>query len=281
MLSKRLSTMLLAGAAVTGLGTSVNAGLLVDVRAVTVNGAALPSGDSAKMVTAGISVGSTVGLRVFVDVTGSDATKFQALQSLSGSFLSGNATGNSQTKGNLALSAAGQIIPFNSSGNSVGQPTDLDTDGDLDIGSNTPTDPAGFWAIRAANLTGPHSTDSAGNPVFNPSFPPTSIPNGTEYTVVNNLRFVITSLGDLTTLNFRNRASTTGGLWVENANEVTTDNGDGTTATGYSGGTTFTDTSNILSGAPVQIGVGGSVPEPASLGLAALAGLGMLARRRK
>jgi hypothetical protein len=274
MLSKRLSTMLLAGAAVTGLGTAVNAGLLVDVRAVTVNGAALPAGSNAKNVTTGISVGSTVGFRVFVDVTGSDATKFQALQSLSGSFLSGSGP----TKGTLALSAAGQLIPFNSSGNSTGQQTDLDGDGDLDLGSNTASDPAGFWAIRSANLAGPHSTDSAGNTVYNPSFPPTSIPGGTEYTVVNNLRFVVTALGGVTPVNFRLRASNTGGLWVENASEVTTDNGDGTTATGYSGGQTFTDTSNILAGAPVNVGL---IPEPATLGLASLAGLGMLARRRK
>jgi len=268
--------MLLAGAAVSGLGVSVtNAGLLVDVRAVTVNGAALPAGDTAKNVV-GLTVGATVGLRVFVDVTGSDATKFQALQSLSGSFLSGLGG----TKGTMALSAAGQIIPFNSSGSSVGQATDLDGDGDLDLGSNTPSDPAGFWAIRSANLAGPHSTDAAGNSVFNPSFPPTSIPGGTEYTVVNNLRFVVTAGGTATPLNFRNRVSNTGGLWVENANEVTTDNGDGTTATGYSGGTTFTDTSNILSGAPVSI-QGGTVPEPVGLGLASLAGLGMLARRRR
>jgi hypothetical protein len=71
-------------------------------------------------------------------------------------------------------------------------------------------------------------------------------------------------------VNFRNRASSTGGLWVENADEVTTDNGDGTYAVWYTGGTTFTDTSNVLSGAPVTIGI----PEPATLGLAAVAGLG-------
>lgn len=277
MLSKRLSTMLLSGAALTGLGVSVvNAGLLIDVRAVTRNGSTnLGAGNTAKSLPS-INVGDTIGFRVFADVTGTDATKFQALQSLSGSFLSSGGL----TRGNLLLSAAGQIQPFNGTGSSVGTATDLDGDGDNDIGSNNPGDPAGFWAIRAPLLTGPHSTDAAGNSVFNPSFPPTSIPGGTEYTVINNLRFVVTTASSATGVNFRNRASTTGGLWTENADEVSTDNGDGTTAVGYTGGQTFTDTSNVASGAPVLIG-GGVVPEPATLGLAGLAGLGMLARRRK
>jgi hypothetical protein len=276
MLSKRLSTMLLSGAAVAGLGVSVvNAGLLIDVRAVSTNGQALSGANTAKSISV-FNVGDTIAFRVFADVTGSDASKFQTLQSLSGSFL----TSGGLTKGNLVLAAAGNLIPFNSNGSTVGAATDLDADGDTDIGSNTPSDPAGFWAIRSANLTGPHSTDAGGTSVFKPAFPPTSIAGGTEYTLVNNLRMIVTAKGSVTAMNFRNRVSTTGGLWAENATEVSTDNGDGTTAFGYTGGTTFTDTSNVASGAPVNIG-GGSVPEPASLGLAALAGLGMLARRRK
>jgi len=265
--------MLLAGAAVSGLGVSVsNAGLLVDVRAVRLNGVNL-SAAQAKSVS--VALGDTVSFRVFADVTGSNAAKAQALQSLSGSFLSTGAL-----KGNMILAAGGQQKPFNSSGSSVGQLTDLDGDGDLDIGSNTPSDPAGFWAIRSANLTGPRSTDDAGGTVFG-SFPPTAIAGGTEYTLVDNLRFIVTNATSQTLVNFRNRVSNTGGLWVENATETSTDNLDGTTAYGYSGGTTFTDTSNVPSGPGVLLTSGGSVPEPTSLGLAALAGLGMLARRRK
>jgi len=272
MLSKRLSTMLLAGAAVSGLGVSAtNAGLLIDVRAVRLNGVAL-SAAQAKSVS--VSLGDTVSFRVLADVTGSNASASQAIQSLSGSFLSTGAL-----KGNMVLAAAGIQKPFNASGSSVGQATDLDGDGDLDIGSNTPSDPAGFWAISSASLTGPRSTDAGGSTVFG-SFPPTAIAGGTEYTLTDNLRFVVTSLGNQTLVNFRNRVSNTGGLWVENATETSTDNGDGTTAYGYSGGSTFTDTSNVPSGTGVLL-TGGSVPEPTSLGLAALAGLGMLARRRK
>ena len=114
------------------------------------------------------------------DVTGSDAAKFQCLQSLSGSFLS-----NRALQGNLLLTAAGLIMPFNASAASIGQQTDLDGDGDLDIGSNTPGDPAGYWAGRAAELIGPKSI-----PQNNWTFPPMVFHDGMgiEYTLVDNLR---------------------------------------------------------------------------------------------
>jgi hypothetical protein len=274
MLSKRLSTMLLSGAAVAGLGVTVaNAGLIIDVRAVTKNGVAVTN---PKLVT--VSPGDTMIFRVFADVTGSNAQKFQTIQSLSGSFLS---TGG--ILGNLAPpTGAGITPPFGGSGSSAGTASDLDGDGDLDIGSNTPSDPAGFFAIRSGNLTGPHSTDAAGNSVFTASgSQPTAIPGGTEYRIVTTLRMNISATGANTIVNYRARNSTTGGFWSQDADETSTviDNGDGTfsTAFGYSGGQSFTDTSSVV-GQGVTLT---AVPEPATLGLAALAGLGMLARRRK
>ena len=75
--------MLLSGAAVAGLGVSVvNAGLLIDVRAVSINGQALNgTTNTSKNITV-VNVGDTIAFRVFADVTGSDASKFQTLQSL-------------------------------------------------------------------------------------------------------------------------------------------------------------------------------------------------------
>src|SRR4029078_2312105 len=100
MPSKRLSTLLLCGATLTGLGgCAANAGLLIDVRAVTLNGNTnLGAGNSPKAMV-NVHVGTTIGMRIFVDVTGSDSSTFQCLQSLSGSFLS--SVGGMQ--GNLAL----------------------------------------------------------------------------------------------------------------------------------------------------------------------------------
>jgi hypothetical protein len=104
MLSKRLATMLISGAAMTGLGVcAANAGLLIDVRAMTLNGSTnLGTGNSPKAMV-NVHVGDTIGMRVFADATGSDQTKFQCLQSLSGSFLSSGGG----TQGNLVLTPAG------------------------------------------------------------------------------------------------------------------------------------------------------------------------------
>src|SRR4051812_27460315 len=102
MLSKRLSTMLLAGAAVSGLGVSVtNAGLLVDVRAFQKNGVAVANPKSVA-----VNVGDTVTYRVFADVTGNNANLPDCLQSLAGSFLS---TGG--IKGTLSVATI--TAPFN------------------------------------------------------------------------------------------------------------------------------------------------------------------------
>jgi len=273
MLSKRLSTMLLSGAAVTGLGVSVaNAGLLIDVRAFTKNGAAV-----ADPKNVSVAVGDTIIYRVFADVTGTNPNLPDVIQSLSGSFLS---TGG--VKGNLGfISAAGITAPFGSSGSSIGQQTDLDADGDLDVGSNDNNAPDGFFAIRSASLTGPRSTDASGNTVFPAGATPTVIPNGTEYRIVTTLRQIISAEGSDAFTNFRPRLSNTGGFWALDATETATDNGDGTTAYSYGGGTSFTDTNTVTTGPGVRVFSGGTVPEPVGLGLASLAGLGLLGRRRK
>jgi hypothetical protein len=276
MLSKRLSTMLLSGAALTGLGVSVaNAGILINVQAFSKNGQTALITDPHNV---SVQAGDTIVFRVFADVTGAAGNAApDAIQSLSGSFLS-NGGGNF---GNLTLTAAGITAPFGASGSAAGAQTDLDGDGDLDIGSNNPGVPAGFFAMRSASLTGPRSTDAAGNSVFPAGANPTDIPNGTEYRIISNLRMVVgASAAGSTLVNYRTRVSNTGGFWSEDATEVSTDNGDGTTAFSYTGGVSHTDTTDVT-GLGVTLSAGGTVPEPATLGLAGLAGLGMLARRRK
>lgn len=271
MLSKRFSTMLLSGAALAGLGTSfANAGLLIDVRAFTKNGEAVSNPKYVDLV----HVGDTIIFRVFAQVTGSNNNLPDCIQSMSGSFL----TQFGGSFGNLSLVASGITAPFNATGSSPGQATDLDGDGDLDIGSNNPGDPAGFFAIRSLLLSGPRSTSANGASVYPADAAPTSIANGSEYRIVSNLRLVVGNSGFFTEVNFRTRASNTGGFWAQDATEVVTDNGDGTTAYSYTGGQAFSDTSDVLSGPPVLVTFD---PEPTSLGLAAVAGLGMLVRRRR
>jgi len=264
--------MLLAGAAVSGLGVSVtNAGLLIDVRAFSKNG--VSTGINAKSVA--VNPGDTVIFRVFADVTGAAGNSLpEAIQSLSGSFLS---TGG--IKGDLLVTPTGITPPFADTGSTPGSQSDLDGDGDLDVGSNTDGDPAGFFIARSAQLRGPRSTDTFGSPVYTQAgSAPTAITDGTEYRIVTTMRMIVSSVGANTNVNFRKRTSSTFGFWSQDATENSTDNQDGTTAYSYTGGQSFTDSGTVSSGSPVLLT---SVPEPATVGLAALAGLGMLARRRK
>jgi MYXO-CTERM domain-containing protein len=270
MRTNHVVTPFIAGAAVIGLGaSSAGAGLLIDVRAQSKNGVAV---SNPKLVS--VQPGDTVLFRVFADVTGADDSLPDCFQSLTGSFLS---TGG--ILGNLApVTGAGITAPFGGSGSSGGQQTDLDGDGDLDVGSNNPADPSGFVAFRAAELAGPRTPNPPAGNLGGGDFPH-PIPHGTEYRIVTSLRMFITGSGTQAGVNFRPRISNTGGLWAEDAQELSTviDNGDGTFQTlyGYTGGNSFTDTSLVQMGSPVIL-----VPEPAALGLALLAGLGLLVRRR-
>ncbi|HEY7117289.1 MAG TPA: hypothetical protein VH475_11920, partial [Tepidisphaeraceae bacterium] len=158
-----------AALAVASAAGVADAGLLINVIAFSKNGSTAAITDP-KLVQ--VAPGDTVIFRVSADVTGTDASLPECLQSLSGSFL----TIGGGNIGNLTLTAAGITAPFGANGSSPGAQTDLDGDGDLDIGSNNPPDPAGFFAIRAAQLIGPRSTNSDGTTVFAPPNQPVPIP---------------------------------------------------------------------------------------------------------
>jgi len=267
MTSPRLSRALLGSAALIGLGVSTaNATLLIDVRASTRNGVSV-----ADPKNVAVAVGDTLVFRVFADVTGTNDARPDCIQDLSGSFLS---TGG--IKGNLALSFSGFAQPFTANATSAGQQTDLDGDGDLDLGSNNDPVAAGYVALRSNRMTGPRSTNPDGSTVFSPGAGPSAIAHGTEYRLISTLSMVVSSTGSSTVVNFRRRLGGSPVFWVEDATEVVTDNGNGTTAYSYIEGTQFTDESSVLTS-----GVTLSVPEPATIGLASIAGLGLLARRRR
>lgn len=265
-LSPRQTTLLLATAALYAIGANQSvASLSIDVRAFSKNGSTAAIANP-KLVQ--VAAGDTIVFRVFADVTGHNDAKFQCLQSLSGSFLS-----IGSLLGDLVVPPSGITAPFNANASAGGQQIDLDGDGDLDIGSNNPADPEGFFAVRANLITGPHSVDYLGNTVFPPGAEPTPIPHGTEYRIATTLRMIVTGGSGSTLVNFRSRPSMTGGYWAEDAEEFTIE--EEGTFYGYTGGTSFTDTSNIQGSGVVL-----AVPEPTSLGLTALASLGLLARRR-
>jgi len=258
-----------------GMCGAADAALTIDVRALQINGVNISGANTPKNIPAA-AIGDVITFGVYADVTGSNSAKFQTLQSFSGSFLSSGGG----TKGNM-VPAASRTPPFNASSSSVGLAQDLDGDGDLDIGSNNDADAANFFADRANNLTGPHSTDSNGNSVFTQAgTTPTSIANGTEYRV-GTLRLTLTAGGTATSVNFRPRVAGTAATWAEDADEVSVVDPDtGATIISYSGGTQGTV---FNAGAPVlvaAVGGGGVTPEPATLSLAGLAGLALVRRRR-
>jgi len=253
-----------------GMCGAADAALTIDVRALQINGANISGQNTAKEIKV-VNVGDVITFGVYADVTGSNPAKFQTLQSFSGSFLSSGGT----TFGNM-VPAASRTPPFNASSSSVGLAQDLDGDGDLDIGSNNDADAANFFADRAANLTGPSSTDANGNSVFTQAgTQPTPIAGGTEYRV-GTLRMTVTALGlTQTAVNFRPRVAGTAATWAEDADQISTVDPDtGATIITYSGGTQGTA---FLAGTPVLVG---GVPEPMSLSLVGLAGLAVVRRRR-
>jgi len=280
MLSKRLSKIapLFAGAVAAGLGAqSALAALTIDLRVTAVTGGGTVAPGNKSVVAP--AAGATVTMNVWAQVTGSDPTKFQCLQSVGGSFLSGgNLLGNMSVNGTTP--AVFVAAAFGGLSNSVGFLTDLDGDTDLDVGSNNQADQANYFSARAGQLMGPDTTGSSGLPTG--GLTTNTIAGGTEYRI-GQLRFVIggSNVGQAS-INFRPNTAHEAAVWAENATQVTSEGSDGT-VTSYTGGQTLApDTGTETVGAPVLIGVGGgATPEPASLGLLGVAGLGLLARRRK
>jgi len=243
MLSKRFSTMLLTGAALAGMTAAANASLVIDVKATNTSAGAGPiSGGGKSVNAAALSPGSTITFDV-VGIVTPDAPDAdlnnEAVVTAAGSFLSTNTSGGS-VRGTLAATKSGA---FTGNGSSNGLQTDLDGDGDLDVGSNGAAS-ANYFTVREAN----------GNGVFSVAGAP--VPLGT---VTMTLSQVLA--GGTTNVNFLLRAlSSSGATWKEN------------------GALIIGNSTNLSSGAPVAIT---GVPEPTTIGLASLAGLGLLARRRK
>jgi hypothetical protein len=271
---------LFVGAVAAGLGASqANAALTIDLRVLSVGGGAVGAVGGHTVTNA--VPGSFANMQVWAQVTGSNAAKAQTLQSATGSFLSQPST----LLGNISTLLVNS--PWLANSGSAGFQQDLDGDGDLDVGSNNNGDAANFFSARSASLLGPKSTTGGGDPIA--GFTAQPIAGGTEY-LLGVIRFTVGQAGSTTNVNWRIRNDHTGAVWAENADESSStfdtdfDGVADKTAYSYSGGQTLApDTGVFGPGAGVTFtGTGGgTVPEPASLGLIGAAGLGLLARLRK
>jgi hypothetical protein len=135
-------------------------------------------------------------MEVWALVSGSNgSTTDEGLQIADGSFLSTNASGGA-TNGTLKT---GLVSPFNASGSTLGSQTDLDGDGDLDVGSNDDSSATGFFFTRSSTLK-----------------------TGTQFKI-GNLSFTVTSLKSTsgsTNINYRIRNWVSGALWKEDGNNI-------------------------------------------------------------
>jgi len=270
---KKIAAGAILAAAVTGVvqtPSSADAGLIIDVRATKLNGVAIANtGTLQKQIS--VVPGNVVHIQIQANITGTDANGANdGFQSIEGSLLSKTVTA-AGVKGDIH---AGTIVvtdtttgdtagPFwtRSTFNTieVGSPpknTDLDGDGDLDAGiSATPLNGA-----TQANPSPPPS--SFANYVFRAA----SMQNATATNPVKVLGEVDWTVGS---------GSPTDGTLLDYV--IAIPSGTGNNPLWQQDGVTKTAPDGGFSSSPLNVN---NVPEPASLGLLALGGLGLLRRRR-
>ena len=272
-----LLTAAVAAVGLTSFGTQkANASLEIDLRVSGVSGGG--SVVDNKTVT-GVQPGSTITMDVIARLQGQNSTQItsndidgdgtpdtyndDALQILVGTFHS--STGG--LLGDLQIPITKPV--FKAPGYLPGVQFDNDGDTDIDIGNGNTTDPVTMWNARSAGPTHAIIFSSGGTGTDNGALDPKTkiIDASTSEIDMGNIKFVVgaSNLGT-TDVNFALRPQSTGtaALWFEDGSAQGEDP--------YNGGT-------FLLGAPVAIT--GVVPEPASLSLLGLLGLGLFTRRRQ
>jgi hypothetical protein len=314
-ISQRSSGKLLA-AAVASVGlagfaaSQADAGLLVDIRAASINGINLAnqvpdpnheiSGDRKAMT---VTVGDTITFNVVVRVSGTNATQTvgnfdnsgpttdtrndDTIQALVGAFNSvGTLKGDMLGGANANQANGNQVFPWGAPGSQNGVAQDFDSDGDLDLGA-TGTDPTNMWVARAGAQEIPTVGKKTTLPQTRFGLSIAGATGGSAAftedaggsvgaqpdTAIIDPTSAETLLGEITMV-------VTGGVGATNINFVPRANADAGALWFEDGITTGKNGTNspFFVGAPLNVQV---VPEPATLGLMGLASLGLLARRRK
>jgi hypothetical protein len=145
------------------------------------------------------SVGQVVSLNVYATVTGKDSTgSNDGFQSLAGSFLS-TLSSSGAVRGNLTAS---NVSPFNGSSAQAGKRQDLNSDSDIDVGTNSTKSFTDAFNARDDSL------DYSG-----------TVSDASQQFLIATLTFTVTNLssGQATSINFRpwNNAVSPFAVWSE------------------------------------------------------------------
>ena len=166
--------------------------LTIALRVGTING------PSTATVT---SVGQVVRMEVVAIVSGSTSGDNDGFQELDGSFLSSETSSANSVAGKLSAT----VLPdYTANGAQEGTQTDLNGDGNLDVGSNNNGDASGFFVARAGGI----EQDGV-------------VSGDTQEFAVGLLNYTVTSLhaGSATDINFRIREGLPSGafsaVWLQ------------------------------------------------------------------
>jgi hypothetical protein len=238
------------------------AGLNVDLRVTAVTGGAILNSNKDVLLTA---PGQTVTIDFFAVITGTNALSDEHIQIAHGSIRSiGPVLGDlsfgrtrDDAPGPPDPESPGEIVPsvradpFDALASNDGAFQDLDSDGDLDVGSNA-TSPDDYFVARA------------GTPVGGTNFPG---PPAGDIRLLGSVRFTFLGGNGDTAINFVTRKSSSGENYFSAA--IWGEDGTGKNPTNGAYGV----------GSPVIVSTA-AIPEPA-LGAAGLALLPLMRRRQR
>jgi len=276
---RKTTGKMIAAAAIAGLGGSAaNAAVMTyDLRIASATGAGVVQ-DGKTFTNA--ANGDVLTLNLYAVLSNSSGTQLDdGMQAAWGSFKS---TGSATTvQGTLRGDAAGSpstqnnVAPFNGGTSVSGLKTDLDGDGDLDVGNNQTAgtiSPANSFfqaTTNGATIFGTNAT--AGSPEF----------------LIGTTTFTVTDASQInpTSLNFIPRLNTSGGVSGPRIHKFSIDgvtyavdaNGNGAASVGTN---TTATTGTLVVGSAIVVSPPVAAPEPATLGLLGVAAAALLRRRK-